>query len=119
MLSHAEAQALISSRFDGPLDPVAERVLNAHIATCPSCRAFNQSAGQLARGLRQLPYLPASPAVSRAVLEHVNAPRPPWLRFGLPSLATMVPALSAAVVALILVVASAVALIQMQDDNDP
>ena len=119
MLSHAEAQALISSRFDGPLDPVAERVLNAHIATCPSCRAFNLSAGQLARGLRQLPYLPASPAVSRAVLEHVNAPRPPWSRVGLPSLSTMVPALSAAAVALILVLAGAFALIRVQEGDDP
>src|SRR5688572_5756523 len=77
-LSHAEAQALISARLDGPLDPVAERELSAHLASCDSCRAFSASAGQLARGLQNMQYLPASPTVSRAVLEHISQPRSPW-----------------------------------------
>ncbi|HYI25325.1 MAG TPA: zf-HC2 domain-containing protein, partial [Thermomicrobiales bacterium] len=77
-LSHQEAQALISARLDGPLDPVAERELNAHLATCTTCRAFNASATGLATGLQHLPYLPPSPAVTRAVLEHINTPASPW-----------------------------------------
>ncbi len=80
-LTHAEAQALVSARLDGPLDPVAERELNSHLATCDSCRAFSLSASRLALDLQNLPYLPASPAVTRAVLDHVSTPRTPlaWL----------------------------------------
>src|SRR4026209_268890 len=74
-LSHAEAQALVSARLDGPLDPVAERELNAHLATCESCRAFNLSAIQLARGLQGMPRMAASPAVTGVVLAEVTAPR--------------------------------------------
>lgn len=116
MLSHAEAQALVSARLDGPLDSVAERVLNAHLATCPSCRAFNRSAGQLARSLQGLPYLPPSPAVSRAVLEHVNAPRSPWSRLALPGFSNALPALSA--VALVVIFVGTFAVLRMLDDDE-
>ncbi|HEV2067288.1 MAG TPA: zf-HC2 domain-containing protein, partial [Thermomicrobiales bacterium] len=75
MLSHAEAQALVSARLDGPLDPIAERELQAHIATCASCRAFNTSSTQLMRELRGMPQLPASPAVKRAVIDHITTHR--------------------------------------------
>ena len=33
MISHNEAQALISARQDQLLDPIAEHELNAHLAT--------------------------------------------------------------------------------------
>lgn len=80
MISHAQAQALISARLDAPLDPAANRELLAHLATCPSCQRFAESTNVLARGLRDLPQLPSSPRVGRAVLDHVNAGRSPWSR---------------------------------------
>jgi len=80
MISHIEAQALISARLDGPLDPVAERELQAHIATCPACRAFAGQTATMTRAFHNLPYLPASPTVSRAVMEHVQRPRTLWGR---------------------------------------
>lgn len=119
-LSHAETQALISARLDGPLDPVAERELNAHLATCDSCRAFNASAGQLARGLQSLPYLPASPAVTRAVLDHVSTPRSPlsWLAGSFP--ANALPAASAIAAAVIVVfVGSFAAFRFLEADDEP
>ncbi len=80
MISHIEAQALISARMDGPLDPIAERELQAHIATCPACRAFADQTSVMARAFHNLPYLPSSPTVSRAVLQHVQRPRTLWGR---------------------------------------
>ncbi|MDQ3656983.1 MAG: zf-HC2 domain-containing protein, partial [Chloroflexota bacterium] len=117
-LSHAETQALISARLDGPLDPVAERELNAHLATCDSCRAFNASAGQLARGLQSLPYLPASPAVARAVLDHVSTPRSPlsWLAGSFP--ANALPAASAIAAAVIVVFVGSFAAFRFLDADD-
>ncbi|MBA2775868.1 MAG: zf-HC2 domain-containing protein, partial [Chloroflexia bacterium] len=117
-LSHAEAQALTSARFDGPLDPVAERELNAHLATCDSCRAFNASASQLARGLQTIPSLPASPAVTRAVLDHISAPRSPWswLTGSLPTNAF--PAASAIAAAVIAVFIGSFTLFRVLDSTD-
>lgn len=117
-LSHAETQALISARLDGPLDPVAERELNAHLATCDSCRAFNASTVRLASGLQSLPYLPASPAVTRAVLDHVRAPRSPmsWLSGAFP--ANALPAASAIAAAVIVVFVGSFAAFQFLDDSD-
>jgi len=113
-LSHAETQALISARLDGPLDPVAERELNAHLATCESCRAFNASASNLARGLQSLPYLPASPAVTRAVLDHVSTPRSAWS--WLP--ANALPAATAIAAAVIVVFVGSFAAFQFLDEDD-
>lgn len=82
MISHREAQALISARQDQVLDPLAEQELNAHLATCDSCRAFAHSTDALTQGLRTLPYMPASPAVRRAVLDRVEQGRSPFARLG-------------------------------------
>lgn len=84
MISHHEAEALISARLDQQLDPLTERELSAHLATCPQCRAFAKSTGALASGLRELPYLPPSPAVSQGVMARVDQGRSPWM--GLESL---------------------------------
>lgn len=78
MISHIEAQALISARMDGPLDPIAERELQAHIATCDTCRAFANQTAAMTRAFHELPYLPASPSVSRVVMEHVQRPSSMW-----------------------------------------
>ena len=78
MISHIEAQALISARMDGPLDPIAVRELQAHIATCDTCRAFANQTAAMTQAFHELPYLPASPSVSRAVMEHVQRPTSVW-----------------------------------------
>src|SRR5699024_2830571 len=50
-------------------------------ATCPHCRAFAYDINAMAAGLRELPYLPPSAAVSRGVMAHVEQGRSPWTRF--------------------------------------
>lgn len=82
MISHRRAQELISARFDQPLDPIDNRELLTHLATCPVCQRFAEQANILARGLRDLPQLPASPSVNRQVLERISAGRSPWAKFG-------------------------------------
>lgn len=82
MITHSEAEALISARMDQQLDPIAERALSAHLATCAGCRAFAQSNEALAMGLRGLPYLPASSTVSRRVMARIDEGRSPWARLG-------------------------------------
>ncbi|MFL5758618.1 MAG: zf-HC2 domain-containing protein [Thermomicrobiales bacterium] len=79
-LSHAEAEALISARLDGPLDPVSNRNLLAHLVGCPSCRAFAEHMEMMAHGLRELPHLPPSPTVSRQVRERVERGQGVWDR---------------------------------------
>ena len=80
MIAHGEAQALISARLDGPLTAAEARDLQAHLATCPSCRRFAEQVEALARGLRELPHLPPSPNVTRQVLEAIEAGRSPLAR---------------------------------------
>jgi predicted anti-sigma-YlaC factor YlaD len=78
MIGHREAQALISARLDGPLDPVANRELSDHLAACPECHAFAEQMHMLSRGLRDIPLLPPSPTVRRAVYDHIENKRPAW-----------------------------------------
>lgn len=82
MITHREAEALISARLDQRLDPLTERELSAHLATCPDCRAFSQASRALATGLRELPYLPPSSTVSRGVMAQVEEGQSPWARAG-------------------------------------
>lgn len=82
-LSHDAAEALISARLDGPLDPVANRSLLAHLATCASCRAFAEQMSGMSRGFRDLPHLPPSPAVSRQVRERLQDGQPWWSRLSM------------------------------------
>ncbi|MGN6031157.1 MAG: anti-sigma factor family protein, partial [Thermomicrobiales bacterium] len=81
MINHAEAQSLISARMDEPLDPIVARELDAHLATCPQCRAFASQTAAISQGLHDLPHLPASPRVRRVVLDTVQKPQTPWTRF--------------------------------------
>jgi hypothetical protein len=82
-LTHDQAEALISARLDGPIDPAANRALLAHLATCPACRAFADQMEAMSTGLRNLPHLPASPTVSRQVRERITTGRPWWSRISL------------------------------------
>ncbi|MEJ7839671.1 MAG: zf-HC2 domain-containing protein, partial [Thermomicrobiales bacterium] len=103
MISHAEAQALTSARLDAALDPVAERELVTHLSTCPSCRTFAEQSNALVSGLRELPYLPASPTVSRAVHSYIGKPRSPWAKLGTIVPLQGMPAFSAIAAALLVV----------------
>jgi hypothetical protein len=96
MISHDRAQELLSDRLDGPLSLSDARALQDHLRGCAHCRAMADVFGGLATELRVLPSLPPSPAVSRAVLEHVQTRRPAWgwLRSGLGAVGS--PAMAAA-----------------------
>ncbi|MGC4108322.1 MAG: zf-HC2 domain-containing protein [Thermomicrobiales bacterium] len=81
MINHAEAQSLISARMDEPLDPIVARELDAHLATCPQCRAFANQTAAMSQALHDLPHLPASPRVRRVVFDTVEKPQTPWTHF--------------------------------------
>lgn len=80
MITHNEAEILISSRQDAPLDPAVERALQAHLATCDQCRAFAIATERLTAGLRALPSVPLGPNVQRDVLQHIAASGNPVVR---------------------------------------
>src|SRR3954453_5949881 len=80
-LSHADAENFISARLDAPLPPNQNRALLAHLATCPTCRAFAEQMSTMSQGFRTLPMLPASPTVSRQVRERIHQPQTAYARF--------------------------------------
>lgn len=51
MLSHEEVQSAISARLDGERYDVADDVIDAHVAGCPECAAFQEDATALSRTL--------------------------------------------------------------------
>lgn len=77
MITHQEAEILISARQDEPLDPMVERELQAHLATCDACRAFAISTEKLTAGIKSMPGIPMSPQVRREVMEQVHRGRNP------------------------------------------
>lgn len=81
MITHQEAEILTSARQDAPLDPVVERELQAHLATCADCRAFAAATERLTAGLKSMPTLPASPRVRREVLDQTRRGRGPLAGF--------------------------------------
>ena len=117
-LNHTDAETLISARLDGPLDPVMNRALQAHLATCSSCRAFASQMESMATAFRELPVLPPSPTVSRKVRAEIRSGGSPVRRFGAwvtTSKAAPATALAGAAVALALVTASVFG--TFDDDN--
>ncbi len=78
MISHQEAEILTSARQDAPLDPLVERELQAHLATCDQCRAFAAATERLTAGLRTLPTVAANPRIKREVMTRVRAGRNPF-----------------------------------------
>ncbi len=75
MISHDEARALISARLDRQLDPASEQQLAQHLHGCASCRRFAAQMTVMQTGIRELPYLPPSPVVRRAVMTEVRKGR--------------------------------------------
>ena len=78
MISHERAEELISARMDAPLNQAEHYELQAHLAACPTCRVFVSQADDIARGLHGMTRLPASPAVSRAVMSAVREEQSGW-----------------------------------------
>ena len=120
-LTHADAEALISARLDGPLDPVMNRALLAHLATCDSCREFAHDMDVMATAFRDFPSLPPSSAVSRRVRAEIRAGGSPVRRFGrwvTTSRTAPMTALAGAAVALALVTASVFGTLRDDDDNN-
>jgi hypothetical protein len=78
MISHERAEELISARMDAPLTPAEHYELQSHLAACPTCRVFVSQADDIARGLHGMSRLPASPAVSRAVMSAVRQEQSGW-----------------------------------------
>jgi hypothetical protein len=121
-LTHADAEALISARLDGPLDPVMNRALLAHLATCDSCRAFANDMDVMATAFRDFPSLPPSTAVTRRVRAEIRAGGSPVRRFTrwvTTSRAAPMTALGGAAVALALVTASVFGTLRDDNDNNP
>ena len=116
-LSHAEAEQLISTRLDTPLPSDQNRVLLAHLSTCPSCRAFAAQIEAMSHGLRGLPMLPASPTVSRQVRERLAEGQSSWSRFSRLLVNGRWGAMPAMASALVLVAVVAFSLI-FRGDND-
>src|SRR5699024_12160633 len=77
MITHSEAEVLISSRQDAPLDPVVERELQAHLAVCDQCRAFAVATERLTAGIKAMPSIPVNPRTRRELMERVNRGRNP------------------------------------------
>lgn len=77
MITHKEAEILTSARQDAPLDPVVERELQAHLATCDECRAFAVATERLTSGIKAMPSIPANPRTRREVMEQVQRGRNP------------------------------------------
>ena len=78
MISHERAEELISARMDAPLNPAEHYELQTHLAACPTCRVFVSQADDIARGLHGMTRVPASPAVSRAVMSAVREEQTGW-----------------------------------------
>ena len=115
-LTHAEAEGLISARLDTSLDPRQEKMLNAHLAGCPSCRYFAEQMHAMSSGFREIPRLPASPIVARQVRERINQPRGLWDRLGGSMTGRVGAAPMAASAALVVIAVAGYAL--LNDGND-
>ena len=73
MITHDQARALISARYDELLAPPETRALQEHLASCAGCRQFAADTDSLVNSLRTMPQLPPSPRVSRMVREGIQA----------------------------------------------
>lgn len=63
---------LLSARLDGALTEAGERELEAHLASCPACRAAEAQLRALRTAFAGLEELPAPEDFARAVMERVR-----------------------------------------------
>src|SRR5665811_2154768 len=118
MITHTEAQALLSERLDAPLDPYVNDVLEAHLASCYECRAFAASSGYLATSLHAMPLMPASAAVRQNVWAAIERQQHSWWRQFVSAMTGQTAAVvSTAAVALIVIAFASVAILRLVDTN--
>ena len=65
----------LSARMDGEADALDAAEVDAHLSTCPACRAWQQDALRLTRTLRVRPATP-TPDLTAAILAAAAAQRP-------------------------------------------
>lgn len=81
MIDHEEVQAALSARIDGEPSGLADDVIDAHVAACPECRAFQDKAAALAGTLRFAESTDSGMAPPRDLSETIIANvEPQWRR---------------------------------------
>lgn len=64
---------LISARLDGALSPEEEARLEAHLASCPDCRAAEEELSAIHRGLEALPPIEPPAGLTERIMAAVEA----------------------------------------------
>ena len=118
MLTHSEAQALISASLDAPLDEDIEQILADHLAGCEECRVFAASSQRLSNALASMPTIPASPAVRQAVWARIEQPEPWWARIGDVAGGRTAAIVSTAAIALLIIAFAVLAIVRLTGDNN-
>ncbi|HYH11133.1 MAG TPA: zf-HC2 domain-containing protein, partial [Thermomicrobiales bacterium] len=118
MLTHSEAQALISARLDAPLDDDIERILEDHLAGCDECRLFAASSNRLASALDALPTVPPSPAVRQAVWAAIERKPTVWSRLGGALSGQTAAVVSTAAIALLVIAFAALVIVRLTGSDD-
>lgn len=81
MLNHEDVQAALSARMDGENSGLDDDVVDAHVAACPECRAFQERAAALAGTLRYIESPGSGMAPPRDLSETIIASvEPEWRR---------------------------------------
>lgn len=81
MLDHEEVQAALSARIDGEPSGLDDDIVDAHVAACPECRAFQDKAAALAGTLRFVESRGSGMAPPRDLSESIIANvEPHWRR---------------------------------------
>jgi len=76
-VGHAEVRARLSDSFEGALSPADEARLQAHLASCASCRAFAATLRRTIEVTRSLaPVLPPDDLKSRILAQMAESPLP-------------------------------------------
>lgn len=118
MLTHSEAQALISARLDAPLDDDIERILEDHLAGCDECRLFAASSARLASALGSLPTVPPSPAVRQAVWAAIDREPTWWGRIGGALSGQTAAVVSTAAIALLVIAFATLVIVRLTGSDD-
>jgi hypothetical protein len=75
-LSHGEVRAHLTDYFDGSLDAVNRRLIEAHLEECRDCRAFRDTLRQTVHLLDSLPVQRAPSSSRQRIQDRVRAHAP-------------------------------------------
>jgi predicted anti-sigma-YlaC factor YlaD len=77
-LSHGEVRAQLTDYFDGSLDAIKRRLIEAHLEECRDCRAFRDTLRQTVHLLDSLPLQRVPSSARQRIQDQVreNAPKP-------------------------------------------